>query len=203
MSLLPEVIHRTLSLLVVACSRAHVHRPHLPLPPQIDCCLFVPLASGGGLGASSAPPIQRTHPLPLVVALKMSHRGCGVAATATAISVLASGQVCPSPVRGMCTSGEAPGSGGRAGMMSFGVISVASAMVVIVIWRVARLICCRVYVKYGTEYVGIKVVKPWTIESTKLLDCYVKGWAQMHFYYGSLCPRPPDPGLSVSSPIMH
>ena len=77
----------------------------------------------------------------------------------------------------------------------FGAISIAFAMVVIVIWRVARLICCRVYVKYGTECVGIKVVKPLTIESTKLLDCYVKGCAQMHFYYGRLCPRPPDPNI--------
>ena len=51
-------------------------------------------------------------------------------------------------------------------MMSFGVISAASAIVAIVIWRVAILICCRVYVKYGTG-VGIKVVKPRTIiEST-------------------------------------
>jgi hypothetical protein len=42
-------------------------------------------------------------------------------------------------------------------MVSFGAISIASAMVMIVIWRLARLICCRVYVKYGTECVGIKV----------------------------------------------
>jgi hypothetical protein len=95
----------------------------------------------------------------------------------------------------MCTSGEAPGSGGRAVMMSFGAISVTSAMVVIVIWRVAILICCRVYIKYGTECVGIKVVKPWTIESTKLLDGYVKGCAGMHFYNGRLCPRPPNPNI--------
>ena len=58
----------------------------------------------------------------------------------------------------MCTSGEAPGSGVRAGMVSFGAISIVSAMVVIVIVRVARLICCRVYVKYGTECVGIKQI---------------------------------------------
>ena len=89
--------------------------------------------------------------LPLVVALKMSHRGCGVAATATAIPSLASGQVWPSPASGIFTSGEAPGSGGRAGMVSFGAISIASVMVVIVIWRVARLTCCRVYVKSGTN----------------------------------------------------
>jgi len=41
--------------------------------------------------------------------------------------------------------------------------SITSAMVVIV-WRVARLICCRVYVKYGTECVGIKEDKLWTID---------------------------------------
>ena len=78
-------------------------------------------------------------------------------------------------------------------MVSFGAISIVSAMVVIVIVRVARLICCRVYVKYGTECVGIKADKLWTIDLPKLLDCHVKGCAQMHFYYGRLCPRPPDP----------
>jgi hypothetical protein len=39
-----------LSLIVVARRRAHVHRPHLPLPLQVDCCLFTPLAVGGGSG---------------------------------------------------------------------------------------------------------------------------------------------------------
>jgi len=57
----------------------------------------------------------------------------------------------------MYTSGAAPGRGGRAGMVLFGVISVASAMVVRVLWRVARQICCRVYVKYDTECVGINL----------------------------------------------
>ena len=78
-------------------------------------------------------------------------------------------------------------------MVSFGAISVVSAMVVRVFWRVERRICCRVYVKSGTECVGIKVEKLWTIDMTKLLDGYVKGCARMHFYYGRLCPRPPDP----------
>ena len=55
-------------------------------------------------------------------------------------------------------------------------------MVVRVIWRVTRLTCCRVYVKSGTECVGIKVEKLWTIDMTKLLDGYVKGCARMHFY---------------------
>jgi len=82
-------------------------------------------------------------------------------------------------------------------MISFGVISVASAMVAIVIWRVAILICCRVYLKYGTGCVGIKVVKPWTIESTKLLDCYVKGWARMHFFYYGDSVRNPQSQISL------
>ena len=55
-------------------------------------------------------------------------------------------------------------------MVSFVAISSVSAMVVRVIWRVARRIFCRVYVTYGTECVGIKVVKLWTISLTKLLD---------------------------------
>ena len=45
------------------------------------------------------------------------------------------------------------------GMMLFVAISLIYAMVVRAIWRVAKRICCRVYVKYGTECVGIKVVK--------------------------------------------
>jgi hypothetical protein len=58
------LIRRALSLFVVARHCAHVHRPHFPLPSQVDCCLFTPLAAGGGLGASSAPPIQQTRPTP-------------------------------------------------------------------------------------------------------------------------------------------
>ena len=56
----------------------------------------------------------------------------------------------------MCKIGEAPRSGGRVGMVSFGAISIAFTMVVIVIWRLARLICCRVYVKFGTECEELK-----------------------------------------------
>ena len=59
-------------------------------------------------------------------------------------------------------------------MVSFGAISV-SAMVVRVIRRVAKRICCRVYLMYGTECVRTKVDKLWTINLTKQLDCYVKG----------------------------
>ena len=42
------------------------HRPPLTLmlPLLVDCCLFIPLVDGGGLGPSSAPPIQQTHPPP-------------------------------------------------------------------------------------------------------------------------------------------
>ena len=87
---------------------------------------------GGGLGHHLPLLFSRLAQLPLVVAVQMSHRGCRVAATTMAIPALASGQACPSPARGVCMSGEAPGSGGRAGMMSFGAISVASAMVVCV-----------------------------------------------------------------------
>jgi hypothetical protein len=54
----------------------------------------------------------------------------------------------------MYTSGAALGRGGMAGMVSFGAISIASAMVMRVLWRVAS---CRVYVKYGTECVGINL----------------------------------------------
>ncbi len=60
-------------------------------------------------------------------------------------------------------------------MVSFGAISVMSAMVVRVIWRVARQISCRVYVMNGTQCVEIKVDKLGTIDLTKLLDFSVKG----------------------------
>ncbi len=62
------------------------------------------------------------------------------------------------------------GRGGKPGMVTFAAITSNSAIVVRVFWRVARWICCRVYVMYGTECVGIKVVKPWTIDLTKLLN---------------------------------
>ena len=86
---------------------------------------------------------------PLVVALKMSHQGCGVAAAAMAIPVLTSSQFWPSPACRICTSGEARGSDGRAEMESFGAIFVASAMVMRVIWRVRGRLRCRVHVKSG------------------------------------------------------
>ena len=38
----------------------------------------------------------------------------------------------------------------------------------------SKRICCRVYVTYGTECVENKVDKLWTINLTKLLDCFVK-----------------------------
>jgi hypothetical protein len=43
------------------------------------------------------------------------------------------------------------GRGGRGGMVSFGAISITSAMVVRVVWRVRECFCCRVYVKSGTN----------------------------------------------------
>ena len=52
----------------------------------------------------------------------------------------------------------------------FAVIYLISAMVERVIWQVARRICCRIYVKYGTECVGITLVKPWTNDLTELLN---------------------------------
>ena len=56
-------------------------------------------------------------------------------------------------------------------MVLFAVISLISAMVVRVIWRVVRRNCCRIYAKYhGTEFVGTKVVKLWINDLTKLLN---------------------------------
>jgi hypothetical protein len=48
------------------------HRPPLTLmlPLLVDCCLFIPLVDGGGLGPSSAPPIQQTHPPPPLSSLE-------------------------------------------------------------------------------------------------------------------------------------
>ena len=48
-------------------------------------------------------------------------------------------------------SGVTPRKGRMLGIVLFEVISLISAMVVRVIGRVARRICCRIYVKYGTE----------------------------------------------------
>ena len=103
---------------------------------------------------------------------RMRWGGCGVSACATAVPALPSSQIWPSLARGACTSGATHGWGGMLGMVLFVVISSISAMVVRVIWRVARRISCRVYVKYGTECVEIKVVELWTndLTKTKLLN---------------------------------
>jgi hypothetical protein len=45
---------------VLLVSSAHLCRSHR----KLIVVLFTPPADGGGLGASSAPPIQRTHPTP-------------------------------------------------------------------------------------------------------------------------------------------
>jgi hypothetical protein len=34
--------------LIVARHCAHVQRPHFPLLSQVDCCIFTPIAAGGG-----------------------------------------------------------------------------------------------------------------------------------------------------------
>jgi hypothetical protein len=108
-----------------------VHRPTLTLPSLVDCCFFTPPADGGGgLGASSAPPIQWTQPTPP----QNASRGCGVAATATAIPALASGQFWPTPSPGACTYGATRGRGGRAGMPSFGAISIALHGTKVLMW---------------------------------------------------------------------
>ncbi len=113
------IIRRALSLFVVACRPAHVHRPTLTLPSLVDCCFFTPPADGGGrLGASSAPPIQRTRPTPPRRRSKNASRGCGVAATATAIPALASGQFWPTIIklclRALRSRAHAPRSRARA-----------------------------------------------------------------------------------------
>ena len=145
------LIRRKRLLIVVArlvlMSTAHICRSRRKL-----IVVFLPLSLSGGVGGHHLPLLfNGLTQLALVVTLKMSHLGCGVSACATAVPALPSGQIWPSPERGACTSGATPGRGGRAGMVSFGAISVVSAMVVRVIWRVARLTCCRVYVKSGTN----------------------------------------------------
>jgi hypothetical protein len=54
--------------------------------------------------------------------------GVGVV-DASADPSVADGQFWPLPAPGIFTSGATPGRGGRAGMPSFGTISIASAMV--------------------------------------------------------------------------
>ena len=99
-------------------SLANHHLPlTLMLPLLVDCCLFIPLVDGGGLGLSSAPPIQQTHPPPLVVTRKICCQGSGVVVASTSVPMLASGQYWPSPMCGSCTSESAPGRGRRAGMV--------------------------------------------------------------------------------------
>jgi hypothetical protein len=92
------LMRRKRSLIIVTRRRAHVHHPHLPLPSQVDCCLFTPLAVGGGVWGHNLPLLfNGLAQLALVVALKMSHLGCGVSACATDVPALPSGQIWPSP----------------------------------------------------------------------------------------------------------
>ncbi len=117
-------------MFVVARRRDRVHRPPLP-------CLYTPPADGGGLGASSAPPIQRTRPTPPRCRSKNESpglRSCGrrdgypCARERPSLAITRTRDV---------HEWGSTRSGGRAGMVSFGAISVTSAMVVRVIWRVA------------------------------------------------------------------
>ena len=101
---------------------------------------------------------------------RMRWGGCGVVSTATAAPVIPCGQIWPSPAHGACTSGTTPGRGGRAGMVLLVMIFVVSAMVVREIWWVSGWERCRVYINYGNEFVGIKVVKLWKNDLTKLLN---------------------------------
>ena len=80
-------------------------------------------------------------------------------------------------------------------MVLFAVISLISTMVVRVILQVARRICCIIYVKYGTECVGIKVVTLWTNNLTKMLNWYSKGFTLIDFYLCKLCLQPLDPNI--------
>ena len=67
--------------------------------------------------------------LPVIVTRKMCCQGCGVAMVMTPVPVFASGHFWPSPTRGLCASGAAPGRGWRAGIVLFGAISASSSMV--------------------------------------------------------------------------
>jgi len=71
-------------------STAHIRRSRRKL-----IVVFLFLLRVGGVWGHHLPLLfSELTQLPLVVALKMSHRGCR-AASAMAISVLVSGQVCP------------------------------------------------------------------------------------------------------------
>jgi hypothetical protein len=109
-------------------TRAHVHRPHLLLPSQVDCCLFTPLAVGGGLGASSAPPIQRTHPTCPRRRSKNESPGLQSQRLRNSCPCTPKRPNLAIPARGACTSESTPRRGGRAGMVLFGAISVVPAM---------------------------------------------------------------------------
>jgi hypothetical protein len=110
------------------CSLA-CHHPTLPFLLPVGCCLSIPPTDGGVWGHHLSLIFSGLIQLPLVVTQKMRCQGCGVAIVMTPVPVFASGQFWPSPARGLCASGAAPGrGGGRAGIVLFGAISASSAM---------------------------------------------------------------------------
>ena len=92
---------------------------------------------GGGWGHHLPLLFSGLAQLPLVDALKISHRGCGVEATATITRAR--------DVHEWGSTGEWWEGGDGVVWSDF----IASAMVVRVFWRVEKRICCRVYVVYG------------------------------------------------------
>jgi hypothetical protein len=59
------IIRRALSLFVVACRPAHVHRQTLPLPSLVDCCLFsCHAAAANALRCRAVPSLLPPSPSP-------------------------------------------------------------------------------------------------------------------------------------------
>jgi hypothetical protein len=122
----------------------HRQRPRHQLPSLVDCC-FSPLPWwGGGLGPSFAPPIQKTCPRPTLPGLWSCYH-CNGYPSAHEQQIFAITRAWD--VHKWGSTGE----GWEGGMLSFGAISVTSAMVTRVIRRVRECFCCRVYVKSGTN----------------------------------------------------
>jgi hypothetical protein len=99
---------------------------------------------GGGLGLLFAPPIQQTCPHPTLPGLRSCYRRDGYPCTHEQpfFAITRTWDV-----HELGSTGEE----WEGGMELFEAISITSAIVVRVVWRVSECFCCRVYVKSGTN----------------------------------------------------
>jgi hypothetical protein len=156
--------------------------------------------AGEGLGPSFAPPIQRTHPCPMLPGLQSCyhHDGYHCACKRTIFAITRTRDV-----HEWGSTGEGWEGGDGVVWINFCHVCHGCESGL----ESERTLLLKSLPEVWYKCVGIKMENLWTIASRmKLLDCYVKGLARMNSYLGRLCPRPPDPNtigkLKISASFM-